>query len=152
MHKFKHAAMQSAFTNMGLSEELSEFKCGTVIGCHLCSKSVCKISSLLDIQLYVVLLEVFRNSRNSVMKRKIKWSHRAGHRVLRIMVCKSHQHSADSTAEELQTSSDINISTKTAAGASWMGFHGRQLHASLTSANTMASIRWSGVKHGTTGL
>ncbi|CAI9598513.1 unnamed protein product [Staurois parvus] len=34
---------------MGLSQELSEFKCGTVIGCHLCNKSIHEMSLLLNI-------------------------------------------------------------------------------------------------------
>ncbi|CAI9615846.1 unnamed protein product [Staurois parvus] len=42
--------MQTASTNicerMGCSQELSEFKRGTVIGCHLCNKSICEISLL----------------------------------------------------------------------------------------------------------
>ncbi|TMZ26484.1 helix-turn-helix domain-containing protein [Klebsiella pneumoniae] len=45
--------MQTASTNicerMGCSQELSEFKHGTVIGCHLCNKSIREISSLLNI-------------------------------------------------------------------------------------------------------
>ncbi|CAI9548731.1 unnamed protein product [Staurois parvus] len=45
--------MQTASTNvcerMGRSQELSEFKCGTVIGCHLCNKSIHEISLLLNI-------------------------------------------------------------------------------------------------------
>ncbi|CAI9541372.1 unnamed protein product [Staurois parvus] len=45
--------MQTASTNicerMGRSQELSEFKCGTVIGCHLCKKSIRDISLLLNI-------------------------------------------------------------------------------------------------------
>ncbi|CAI9579949.1 unnamed protein product, partial [Staurois parvus] len=45
--------MQTASTNicerMGCSQELSEFKRGTVIGCHLCNKSICEISLLLNI-------------------------------------------------------------------------------------------------------
>ncbi|CAI9559447.1 unnamed protein product [Staurois parvus] len=45
--------MQTASTNicerMGRSQELSEFKRGTVIGYHLCNKSICKISLLLNI-------------------------------------------------------------------------------------------------------
>ncbi|CAI9535166.1 unnamed protein product [Staurois parvus] len=45
--------MQTASTNicerMGRSRELSEFKRGTVIGCHLCNKSICEISLLLNI-------------------------------------------------------------------------------------------------------
>ncbi|CAI9566241.1 unnamed protein product [Staurois parvus] len=45
--------MQTASTNiceiMDCSQELSEFKCGTVIGCHLCNKSIPEISLLLNI-------------------------------------------------------------------------------------------------------
>ncbi len=37
------------------SEELCEFKYGTVIGCHLYNKSFCEISSLLVYQPYVCL-------------------------------------------------------------------------------------------------
>ncbi|CAI9588758.1 unnamed protein product [Staurois parvus] len=45
--------MQIASTNicerMGHSQELSEFKRGTMIGCHLCNKSIREISLLLNI-------------------------------------------------------------------------------------------------------
>ncbi|CAI9576967.1 unnamed protein product [Staurois parvus] len=35
---------------MGRSQELREFKHGTVIGCHLCNKSIHEIFLLLNIQ------------------------------------------------------------------------------------------------------
>ncbi|CAI9575929.1 unnamed protein product [Staurois parvus] len=45
--------MQTASTNsckrMGRSQELSEFMGGTMIGCHLCNKSIRDISLLLNI-------------------------------------------------------------------------------------------------------
>ncbi|CAI9605854.1 unnamed protein product [Staurois parvus] len=45
--------MQTASTKickrMGHSQELSELKHGTVIFCHLCNKSICEISLLLNI-------------------------------------------------------------------------------------------------------
>ncbi|CAI9589211.1 unnamed protein product [Staurois parvus] len=45
--------MQTASTNIcetiGRSQELSEFKRGTVIGCHLCNKFIHEISLLLNI-------------------------------------------------------------------------------------------------------
>ncbi|CAI9547667.1 unnamed protein product [Staurois parvus] len=45
--------MQTASTNicerMGRSQELSEFKRSTVIGCHLCNKFIREISLLLNI-------------------------------------------------------------------------------------------------------
>ncbi|CAI9608235.1 unnamed protein product [Staurois parvus] len=34
---------------MGCSQELNEFKCGTVIGGHLCNKAILEISLLLNI-------------------------------------------------------------------------------------------------------
>ncbi|CAI9574696.1 unnamed protein product, partial [Staurois parvus] len=53
VYKIKHLGMQTASTNicerMGRSQELSEFKRGTMIGCHLCNKSICEISLLLNI-------------------------------------------------------------------------------------------------------
>ncbi|CAI9556908.1 unnamed protein product [Staurois parvus] len=45
--------MQTASTNicerMGRSQEFSKFKRGTMIGCHLCNKSICEISLLINI-------------------------------------------------------------------------------------------------------
>ncbi|CAI9583676.1 unnamed protein product [Staurois parvus] len=45
--------MQTASANicerMGCTQELSEFKHGSVIGCHLCNKSIHEISLLLNI-------------------------------------------------------------------------------------------------------
>ncbi|CAI9564512.1 unnamed protein product [Staurois parvus] len=45
--------MQTASANtcerMGRSQELHEFKRGTVIGCHLCNKSIHEISLLRNI-------------------------------------------------------------------------------------------------------
>ncbi|CAI9597305.1 unnamed protein product [Staurois parvus] len=45
--------MQTASTNicerMGHSQELSEFKHGTMIGCHLCNKSIRELSLILNI-------------------------------------------------------------------------------------------------------
>ncbi|CAI9582643.1 unnamed protein product [Staurois parvus] len=45
--------MQTASTNicerMSHFQELSKFRRGTMIGCHLCNKSICEISLLLNI-------------------------------------------------------------------------------------------------------
>ena len=53
VYKSNHLGMQTVSTNiyerMGRSQEFSEFQPGTVIGCHLCNKSSCDISSLLKI-------------------------------------------------------------------------------------------------------
>ncbi|CAI9563770.1 unnamed protein product [Staurois parvus] len=59
IYNIKHLGMQTASIHicekMGRSQELSEFKRSTVIGCHLCNKSIHEISLLLNIQLLVVL-------------------------------------------------------------------------------------------------
>ncbi|CAI9547169.1 unnamed protein product, partial [Staurois parvus] len=48
VYTIKHLGMQTASTNicekMGRSQVLSDFKRGTLIGCHLCNKSICEIS------------------------------------------------------------------------------------------------------------
>ena len=53
LYKIKHLARQPAFTSicgrMGRSKGLTEFEHGAVIGGQSCNKSVCEISSLLDI-------------------------------------------------------------------------------------------------------
>ncbi|CAI9533811.1 unnamed protein product, partial [Staurois parvus] len=53
VYKIKHLGMQTASTNicerMGRSQELSDSKRGTVMGCQLCNKSIHEISLLLNI-------------------------------------------------------------------------------------------------------
>ncbi len=66
--------------------------------------------------------------------------------VLRCMVCKTHQCSADYIPEEFQTSTGFNINT---SFMEWVSM-AEQLHASLTSA--MQSVGYSGVKHIATGI
>ncbi|CAI9603544.1 unnamed protein product [Staurois parvus] len=77
VYKIKHLGMQTASTNicerMGRSQELSEFKRGTVIGCHLCNKSICDISLLLNIPRstvsgYYNKVEATGNNSNSATK------------------------------------------------------------------------------------
>ncbi|CAI9586557.1 unnamed protein product, partial [Staurois parvus] len=119
--------MQTASTNicerMGCSQELSEFKRGTMIGCHLCNKSVREISLLLDIP------------RSTVSGIKTKWKQlgttatqqqsERGQRMLKGTVCRSRQLSAESVAKDLQTSCGLQISTTTVCRELHrMGFHG----------------------------
>ncbi|CAI9602290.1 unnamed protein product [Staurois parvus] len=69
--------MQTASINicerMDRSQELSEFKCSTVIGCHLCIKSIHEISLLLNIPTvncywYYNKVEATGNNINSATK------------------------------------------------------------------------------------
>ncbi|CAI9581263.1 unnamed protein product [Staurois parvus] len=98
--------MQTASTNicerMGRSQELSEFKHGTVIGCHLCNKSICDISWLLNIP------------RSTVSGSITKWKQlgttatqpqsERGQRMLKHTVHRRIQLSAESIAKDLNNS------------------------------------------------
>ncbi|CAI9551114.1 unnamed protein product, partial [Staurois parvus] len=107
---------------MGCSQELSEFKCGTVIGCHLCNKSICEISLLPNIP------------RSTVSGVKTKWKQlgttetqpqsEQGQRMLKFTVRRSHQLSAESIAKDLQTPCNLQINTTTGCRElQGMGFH-----------------------------
>ncbi|CAI9582237.1 unnamed protein product, partial [Staurois parvus] len=116
--------MQTASTNiyerMGRSQDLSEFKCGTVIGCHLCNKSICEIYLLLNIPL---------STDSGIIT---KWKHlgttatqpqsERGQRMLKRTVRRSHQLSAESIAKDLQTLCGLQISTTTVHRDLWNGF------------------------------
>ncbi|CAI9610004.1 unnamed protein product [Staurois parvus] len=96
--------MQTASTNicerMGRSQELSEFKRGTVIGCHLCNKSIRETSLLLNIP---------RSTDSGIIT---KWKQletaaiqprsERGHHI-KLTVRRSCQMSAESIAKDLQT-------------------------------------------------
>ncbi|CAI9560825.1 unnamed protein product, partial [Staurois parvus] len=118
--------MQTASTNicerMGRSQELSGFKRGTVIGCHLCNKSIHEISLLLNIP------------PSTVSGIKTKWKQlgatatqpqrEQGQRMLKRTVSRSHQLSAESIAKDLQTLCGLQISTTVRRELHGMGFHG----------------------------
>ncbi|CAI9551925.1 unnamed protein product [Staurois parvus] len=105
--------MQTASTNicerMGHSQELSEFKHGTVIGCHLYNKSIREISLLLNIPRSTVSgiitkckqLGTTATQPPSVRPRKMT---ERGQSMLKRTVCRIRQLSADSIAKDLRTS------------------------------------------------
>ncbi|CAI9597443.1 unnamed protein product, partial [Staurois parvus] len=106
------------------TQELSEFKRGTVIGCHLCNKSIREISLLLNIP------------RSTVSGIITKWKQlgatatqprsEQGQRMLKCTVRRSHQLAAESIANELQTLCGLQISTTTVPRElHGMGFHGQ---------------------------
>ncbi|CAI9563196.1 unnamed protein product, partial [Staurois parvus] len=118
--------MQTASTNicerMGHSQELSEFKRGTMIGCHLCNKSIHEISLLLNIP------------RSTISGIITKWEQlgttasqarsEQGQHMLKRTVRRSRQLSAESIAKDLQTSCGLQISTTTVCRElHGMGFH-----------------------------
>ncbi|CAI9580976.1 unnamed protein product, partial [Staurois parvus] len=98
---------------MGRSQELSEFQHGTVIGCHLCNKSIREISLILNIP----LLFHIRSTVSGITKWKqlgttaTQSRSERGQRMLKHTVHRSCQLSAESIAKDLQTSCDLQIST-----------------------------------------
>ncbi|CAI9550397.1 unnamed protein product, partial [Staurois parvus] len=106
--------MQTASTNicerMGCSQELSEFKRGTMIGCHLYNKSVRKISLLLNIPQSTVsgTITKWKQLETTVIKPQSE----RGQRMLKHTVRRNGQLSAESIAKYLHTLCGLQISTK----------------------------------------
>ncbi|CAI9580860.1 unnamed protein product [Staurois parvus] len=128
---------------MGLFQELSEFKCGTVIGCHLCNKSIREISLLLNIPQSTVSGIITRwkqlgtTATQPPSDRPRKMTER-GQCMLKHTVRRSHQLSAESIAKDLQTSCGLQISTTTLCRKlhGWVSV-AKQLHPSHTSLSAM---------------
>ncbi|CAI9576833.1 unnamed protein product, partial [Staurois parvus] len=118
--------MQTASKNicerMDHSQELREFKCGTVIGCRLCNKSIRDISMLINIPWSTVsgIITKWKQLGTTATQPQMR-----GQRMLKRTVHKSCQLSAESIAKELQTSCGLQISTTVHRELDGMGFHGQ---------------------------
>ncbi|CAI9593415.1 unnamed protein product [Staurois parvus] len=127
--------MQTASTNicekLCCSQKPSEFKHGTVIGCHLCSKSICEISLLLNIPRSSVsgirtkwkqLGTTATQPRSGRPRNMTEW----GQHMLKRTVHRNRQLSAESIAKDLPTACGLQTSTTTVhRELRGMGFHGR---------------------------
>ena len=139
---------------MGRSQELSEFQCGTVIGCHLCNKSSREISSLLNIPQSTVsgIITKWKQLATAAIQpqsgRPCKMTER-GQRMLRRILCRG----CFLLSQSLQTSK-LHVVFRLAQEQSFMEWvsMAKQLHPSHTSASAMQSDGCSGVKHVATGL
>ncbi|CAI9537151.1 unnamed protein product [Staurois parvus] len=108
---------------MGHSQELSEFKRGTTIGCHLCNKSIHGISLLLNIPRPTVsgIITKWKKMRTTTPQPRNEW----GQFMLEHTVRRSRQLSEESIAKDLQTSCGLQISTTAVRRElHGMGFHG----------------------------
>ncbi|CAI9558442.1 unnamed protein product [Staurois parvus] len=81
---------------MGCSQELSEFKRGTVIGCHLYNKSIREISLLLNISQSTVSGNItkWKQLRATATQPRSEW----GQHMLKRTVRRSRQLFAESIA------------------------------------------------------
>ncbi|CAI9592134.1 unnamed protein product, partial [Staurois parvus] len=132
VYKMKHLGMQTASTNicerMGHSQELSEFKRGAMIGCHLCNKSIRDTSLILNFPRTTVSAirtkwkQLGTTATQPPSDRPLKMTEQ-GQRMLKCTVCGGSQLSAESIAKDLQTSCGLHISTTTELHG--MCFYGR---------------------------
>lgn len=118
---------------------------------HLCNKTVCNISSLLDIPQSTINIITRRwkhvvTSATQTQSNRLRKITERDQQLQWLMVCKSHQCSADSTAEEFRTSTGINVRTKTVQlELIEMSFYGRAVACKPYITRPMSSIRWRGV-------
>ncbi|CAI9558141.1 unnamed protein product, partial [Staurois parvus] len=94
-----------------------------MIGCHLCNKSIRKISLLLNIPWSTVsgIITKWKQLGTTATQTQSE----RGQRMLKCTVRRSHRLSiAESKAKDLQTSCDLQISTTVCRELHGMGFHG----------------------------
>jgi len=133
-------------------KELSDFERGTVIGWHLCHKSVREMYARLDVPRSTESAIIAKWKRLGATRsgRPRKLTER-GRRVLKRVEIAFHllHHSLQSTKLPLEAPSAQELGV--GSFMEWVSM-ADQLHTSLTSSCAMPSVGWSGVKHAATGL
>ena len=97
-----------------LTEELSDFQCGNVIGCHLSNKSVCLISALLELPRSTVsaVIVKWKLLGATTAQPQSGWSHKLTEQDRRVS-------SVETLTSKFQTASGSNVSPKNcSSGAS----------------------------------
>ncbi|XP_040003263.1 aminoacyl tRNA synthase complex-interacting multifunctional protein 1-like [Xiphias gladius] len=116
---------------MGRSEELSDFQRGTVVGCHLCKKTVREISALLNLPRSTVSCVILKWKRGGITTalprsgrpHKLKEEDR---QVLERVALETCLSSVEALTTEFQAASGANVSSKTVRRELYeMGFRGR---------------------------
>ncbi|XP_041789179.1 aminoacyl tRNA synthase complex-interacting multifunctional protein 1-like isoform X1 [Chelmon rostratus] len=129
---------------MGRREELSDFQRGTVVGCHMCKKSVREISALLNLPrstVSAVILKWKRGGITTALPRsgrphKLKEEDR---QVLEKVALENCLPSVEALTAEFQTASGANVSSRTVRRELHeMGFRGRVSTYSKTTAGEKA--------------
>ncbi|CAI9568728.1 unnamed protein product, partial [Staurois parvus] len=107
---------------MGHSQELIKFKHGTVIGCHLCNKSIREISLLLIIPRSTVsgIITKWKQMGTTATQSQSEWVQH----MLKRTVHRSRQLSAESIAKDLETLCGLQINTTVHRELHGMGIHG----------------------------
>ena len=116
---------------MGRTEELSDLKRGTVIGCHLSNKSVRQISTLLELPRLTVnaIIVKWRRLGATTAQLRSGWPQKTTDRdcrVLKRIAWINRLSSVATLTTMFQTAPGSNVSTNTVRQELYeMGFHGR---------------------------
>ncbi|CAI9551267.1 unnamed protein product, partial [Staurois parvus] len=116
-----HTASTNICERVVRSQELCEFKHGTVIGCHLCNKSIREISLLPNIPRSIVsgIITKWKQLGKTATQSQSEW----GQHMLKSTVRRSHQLSVESIAK-VQALCGLQISTTMCRELHGVGFHG----------------------------
>ena len=136
---------------MAFTEELSNFQRGTVIGCHLSSKSVHQIPALIELPPSTVSAVIVKwkclgatmaQPRSGRPHKLTEWDHR----VLKRVTHKNCLSLVATLTTEFQTASGSNVSTRTVCRELHeMGFHGRAAahKPKITMCNAKRRLQWT---------
>ncbi|GFW76460.1 regulator of chromosome condensation 2 [Trichonephila clavipes] len=103
---------------MSKSKELSEFDCGSIVGCHLCGKSIREIADILQKPKSTVS-DIISKWKRRVSEKAEKRTCRPkvlgerSRRTLKSVVKQNRKSSLVEICQEFQSSSGINVSSRT---------------------------------------
>ncbi|GFX53294.1 transposable element Tc1 transposase [Trichonephila clavipes] len=140
---------------MSKSKALSEFDRGSIVGCHLCGKSVREIADILQ------------KPKSTVSDVIVKWKRRGSEtaekgtdrpkilgersrRTLKRVVKQNRKSSLEEISQEFQSSSGISVSSRTVhRDLKNSGFHGRAAahKPNITPQNVKHPLQWCRAHH-----
>lgn len=135
---------------MSKSNELSEFDRGSIVGCHLCGKSVREIADILQkpkSTVSDVIVNWKRRGMETAEKRagRPKKLGERSRRTLKRVVKQNRKSSLLEISQEFQSSSDVSVSSRTVRRElNNLGFHGRAAahKPNITSQNAKHRLKW----------
>jgi transposase len=135
---------------MSKSKELSEFDRGSIVGCHLCGKSVREIADILQkpkSTVSDVIVKWKRRGNETAEKRtgRPKILGERSRRTLKRLVKQNRKSSLVEISQEFQSSSGISVSSRTVRRElKNLGFHGRAAahKPNITPQNAKHRLQW----------
>ncbi|GFT26921.1 transposable element Tc1 transposase [Trichonephila clavipes] len=134
---------------MSKSKELSEFDRGSIVGCHLCGKSVREIADILQktkSTVSDVIVKWKRRGSETTEKRtgRPKILGERSRRTLKRVVKQNRKSSMVEISQEFQSSSGTSVSSRTVRRVKNLGFHGRAAShkPNITPQNAKHRLQW----------